>query len=66
MRYENEKLKPTNSNLSYCWNRLKSSGGDEVKLKYLELNMSTTESTASENESLTRVPKPSLAESKFF
>ncbi|TMW48237.1 hypothetical protein DOY81_006679 [Sarcophaga bullata] len=62
VRYENEKLKLTNSNR---WSRQQSSERDETKLKYLELHMSATESIASENESLTRVPKPSLAETTY-
>ena len=62
VRYENEKLKLTNPN---SWGSQQSSERGETKLKYLELQISATESIASENESQTRVPKPSLAESKF-
>ncbi|XP_037811240.1 receptor-type tyrosine-protein kinase FLT3 isoform X2 [Lucilia sericata] len=65
VREESTKLIKQNANYKNLGSSVRTSGQNDVKLKYLELKMTSTQSVDSENESMARVPIPSFAETTY-
>ncbi|XP_065358153.1 receptor-type tyrosine-protein kinase FLT3 [Calliphora vicina] len=65
VREESTKFLHKNANYKNCRSSEKPTGQNEMKLKYLELKMSSTQSIDSDNESTTRAPIPSFAETTY-